>query len=177
MLGIADLPALEKAIATIATNVATAKPDARIDGYELQEQFHADAEAVIGFAATPPFGSLVMIGTGGTLVQLQADRATGLAPIEEEEAARLIATTRLGKLLAGYRNLLPVTDTRKLANLIARVSRLAADLGDLVAICDLNPVLIRQGSGEVRLMDSLMLMRDQIAPTPLSGRSSTLSAT
>ena len=177
ILGIADIPALEEAIATIATNVATAKPDARIDGYELQEQFHADAEAVIGFAATPPFGSLVMIGTGGTLVELQADRATGLAPIEEEEAARLIATTRLGKLLAGYRNLLPVTDTRNLANLIARVSRLAADLGDLVAICDLNPVLIRQGSGEVRLVDSLMLMRDQIAPTPLSGRSSTLSAT
>ena len=38
----------------------------------------ADAEAMIGFAATPPFGSLVVVGTGGTMVELQADKAVRL---------------------------------------------------------------------------------------------------
>ena len=69
----------------------------------------------------------------------------------------MIEATRLGKLLAGYRNLMPKTDTSKLADLVVRTSRLAADLGDLVTVCDLNPVLVRKRSGAVRLVDALML--------------------
>src|SRR6185437_6459875 len=98
MLGIASRAQLETAIAQIAANVAAAAPEVRIDGFELQEQFQADVEAMIGFAATPPFGSLVVVGTGGTLVELQVDSAVGLAPMEMDAAAGMIAATRLGKL-------------------------------------------------------------------------------
>jgi len=157
MLGINSRPELENALARIAANVAAAAPQARIDGFELQEQFQADAEAMIGFAATPPFGSLVVVGTGGTLVELQADRAVRLAPIEIDDAAGMIEATRLGKLLGGYRNLMPETDTSKLADLVVRTSTLASDLGDLVIVCDLNPVLVRKESGAVCLVDALML--------------------
>jgi acetate---CoA ligase (ADP-forming) len=157
LLGIESRAELENAVARIAANVAAAAPQARIDGFELQEQFQADAEAMIGFAATPPFGSLVVVGTGGTMVELQADRAVRLAPIETDDAAEMIEATRLGKLLAGYRKLMPETDTSKLAELVVRTSRLAADLGDLVTACDLNPVLLRKGSGAVCLVDALML--------------------
>ena len=155
-LGVDNFPGLENAISEIAANVAAAAPGARIDGFELQEQFRADAEAMIGFSCVPPFGSLLVIGTGGTMVELQADKAVGLAPIDSDEAAEMIASTRLGKLLAGYRNLLPETDTRALADLAKRVSMLAADLGDLITACDLNPVLVRKQSGEVCLVDVFM---------------------
>ena len=155
-LGITNGPDLENAMAEITAKVAAAAPMARIDGFELQEQFQGDVEAMIGFAAAPPFGSLVVIGTGGTMVELQADKAVRLAPIEMDEANEMIATTRLGKLLAGYRNLMPKTDTSKLADLVVRTSLLAADLGDLVTACDLNPVLVRKQSGELRLVDVLM---------------------
>ena len=157
MLGIDSHPQLENAIARIAANVAAASPQARIDGFELQEQFKGDVEAMIGFAATPPFGSLVVVGTGGTMVELQADRAVRLAPMEIEDAAGMIESTRLGKLLAGYRNLMPETDTSKLADLVIRMSRVAADLGDLMTACDLNPVLVCKGSGAVCLVDALMV--------------------
>ena len=155
-LGIDSCPALKNAISQIAANVTAAAPKARIDGFELQEQFQGDAEAMIGFTSVPPFGSLVVFGTGGTMVELQADKAVRLAPIERGEAEDMIAMTRLGKLLAGYRNLMPKTDMSKLAGLIVRTSMLAADLGDLVTACDLNPVLVRKQSGEVRLVDVLM---------------------
>jgi acetate---CoA ligase (ADP-forming) len=164
MLGIESRSELEIAIARIAANVAAAAPRARIDGFELQEQFQGDAEAVVGFVATPPFGSLVVVGIGGTMVELQADRAVGLAPIEIDDAAGMIEATRLGKLLAGYRNLMPKTDTSKLADLVVRTSRLAADLGDLVVACDLNPVLVRKASGAVRLVDALMLSGATVTP-------------
>jgi acetyltransferase len=150
---------LENAVARIAANVAARAPRARIDGFELQEQFQADAEAMIGFAATPPFGSLVVVGSGGTLVELDADRAVALAPVRRDAARKMIASTRLGKRLAGYRDLMPTTDTEGLAQLVESIAMLAQDLGDLVTACDLNPVLIRKGSGEVRLVDALMLLR------------------
>jgi len=164
MLGIEGRPELERAIVRIAANVAAHAPHARIVGFELQEQFQADAEAMIGFVASPPFGSLVMVGTGGTMVELYADKAVGLASVERDEAPRMIASTRLGKLLAGYRNLMPETDTSQLAELVVNVSMLADDLGDIIAACDLNPVLIRKGSGEVRLVDALMLVRREAEP-------------
>ncbi len=156
MLGIDGFSELKNSISQIAANVAAAAPKARIDGFELQEQFQGDAEAMIGFVAAPPFGSLVVVGTGGTMVELQADKAVRLAPVEMEEATDMIAMTRLGKLLAGYRNLMPKTDLSKLADLVVRTSILAADLGDLVIACDLNPVLVRKQSGELRLVDALM---------------------
>jgi acetyltransferase len=73
-----------------------------------------------------------------------------------DQAKDMIAMTRLGALLAGYRNLMPKTDMSGLANLVVRTSMLAADLGDLMTACDLNPVLVRKQSGEVRLVDAFM---------------------
>ena len=160
-LGIGSCQELKDAISQIAANVAAAAPKARMEGFELQEQFQGDVEAMIGFMAVPPFGSLVVIGTGGTMVELHADKAVRLAPIERDEAEDMIARTRLGKLLAGYRNLMPKTDTRKLADLVVRTSMLAADLGDLVTACDLNPVLVRKQSGEVCLVDVLLQARER----------------
>jgi acetyltransferase len=69
----------------------------------------------------------------------------------------MLASTRLGKTLDGYRNLIPRTDMTPLAALVANLSQLAADFADLVPECDLNPVLIRKGSGDVRVVDALFV--------------------
>jgi acetyltransferase len=156
VLGVRDLGMLEEAIASIAKNVGRAVPNAVIDGYELQEEFQGELEAMVGFMASAPFGSKVMVGSGGTLVELFSDFALGMAPLSADDALRMIATTRLGTRLGGYRNLMPKTDNAPLAKLIENVSILARDLGDIITECDLNPVIIRQGSGEVVVVDALM---------------------
>jgi len=53
--------------------------------------------------------------------------------------------------------LIPRTDTASLAGLVSHLSELAADFSDLVPECDLNPVLIREGSGDVRVVDALFV--------------------
>ncbi len=73
-----------------------------------------------------------------------------------DDATSLLATTRLGKYLGGYRNLIAPTNPAPLALLAANLSKLAADLGDLITECDLNPVLVSKGSGEVRVVDALL---------------------
>jgi acetyltransferase len=99
----------------------------------------------------------MVVGTGGTLVELQSDRSLGLSPVSEAEAIAMIDSTRIGAVLAGYRNLTPKTDTTMLAKLVCHLSELAADMSDVLAECDLNPVLIRKGSGDVRVVDALFV--------------------
>jgi acyl-CoA synthetase (NDP forming) len=155
-LGVSEA-GLADAIAAIHASVTQAKPNARIDGYEIQEQMIDCVEALAGFTAAPPFGVLTIVGTGGTLAELEADHASGLGPIDPDRAAAMIAGTRLGKVLDGYRNLIPKTDLAGLADLVCRLSTLAADLSDVLTECDLNPVMVRKGSGEVKVVDVLMV--------------------
>jgi len=114
-------------------------------------------QAMVGYQAAPPYGALTIVGSGGVLVELEADKALSLSPVTAAEAGAMLASTRLGKTLGGYRNLIPVTDTTPLAGLVANLSALAADFCDLVPECDLNPVLIRKGSGDVRVVDALFV--------------------
>lgn len=156
-LGIRDAAGLRAALALIERNVREKVPDAVIDGYEMQEELVDCVEAMAGYQAAPPYGALVIVGSGGVLVELAADKALSLCPVTPVEASAMVAGTRLGKTLAGYRNLMPRTDTGPLAALVSNLSHLAADFADLLVECDLNPVLIRKGSGDVRVVDALLV--------------------
>lgn len=156
-VGIGDEAALRAAVAAIERSVLEHVPGAEIDGYEIQEHVGDAVEAVVGFTSAPPFGSLVLVGAGGTLVELLGDTATDLAPVALPGAMAMIERTRLGTVLGGYRNLIPRTDTRGLAMVVQRVSDLAADLGDLIAEADLNPVLIAPGTGRAVIVDALLV--------------------
>jgi acetate---CoA ligase (ADP-forming) len=156
-LGIADAVGLQAALELIERNVRTALPTARIDGYELQEQLVDCAQAMVGYQAAPPYGALVIVGTGGVMVELEADKALDLAPVTAADAATMIGSTRLGAALSGYRNLAPKSEIAPLADAVTRLSALAADFCDVIAECDLNPVMVRRGSGEVRVVDALFV--------------------
>jgi acyl-CoA synthetase (NDP forming) len=143
-LGIEDVAGLRAAVALIEKNVR-------------EEELLDSVQAMVGYQAAEPYGALTIVGSGGVLVELEADKAISLSPLTSAEAGGMIASTRLGKVLDGYRNLLPRTDTAPLAALMANLSELAADFAAILPECDLNPVLIRKGSGEVRVVDALFV--------------------
>jgi acetate---CoA ligase (ADP-forming) len=155
--GVADADSLRAAFADISISVAATMPQARITGFELQEYLVDCVEAMVGFIAAPPFGALLTVGTGGAMVELQSDHCVDLCPLTSERATEMIAATRLGTVLGGYRNLIPKTDATPLARLVAKLSELAADLSGHISECDLNPVLVRKGTGEVRVVDALLV--------------------
>jgi acetate---CoA ligase (ADP-forming) len=156
-LGVRDEAGLRAAVALIGKNVREKVPGAVIDGYEMQEELIDCVQAMVGYQAAPPYGALTIVGSGGVLVELEADKALSLSPVTSAEAAAMVASTRLGKTLDGYRNLIPRTNLAPLAELVSNLSELAADFADLVPECDLNPVLIAKGSGEVRVVDALFV--------------------
>ena len=157
VLGVDDADMLAEALASITADVKSRLPHTTIAGFELQEEIQGCMEAMAGFTRAPPFGALVAVGTGGTMVELDADRALGLSPLSVENAEQMIRDTRLGRLLAGYRNLIPKTRLRPLARLVADLSTLATDFDDTVTACDLNPVMVKKESGDVYVVDVLML--------------------
>ena len=85
----------------------------------------------------------------------------GSQPVTKAEAAAMVSATRFGKVLGGYRNLIPRSDSAPLAALISSLSQLASDFCDVVPECDLNPVLVRKGSGDVRVVDALFVAAGQ----------------
>src|SRR5258708_8458838 len=125
-LGIGSEAGLSAALALIEKNVREKVPGAVIDGYEMQEELIDCVQAMVGYQAAPPYGALTIVGSGGVLVELEADKALSLSPVTTAEADAMLAVTRLGKTLDGYRNLIPRTDTPGLARLASNRPELAA---------------------------------------------------
>jgi acetate---CoA ligase (ADP-forming) len=159
IVGIRDERELRQALARLAQQVAAVRPDARIEGFELQPQVAAGTEALLGCTVEPPVGAMVVVGTGGALTELIGDRAADLAPVSLDEATAMIAGTELGRLLGGYRNLVVPTDIRPLARVVQQVASLAGDLRDVLSAADFNPSFVTSPSGQVQIADALFIAR------------------
>lgn len=156
VLDIADEAGVQEAWHEIHRNVAAERPDARIDGVEIQRQYGRAVEAFIGVSSDPAVGAVVAAGMGGVLVELLGDAARALAPFDAAAAQRLVASTRLHALLGGYRNLHDPIDPADLARTLERVSWLASDMQGVLGECDLNPVLFDASTGDVVVVDVLV---------------------
>jgi acyl-CoA synthetase (NDP forming)/GNAT superfamily N-acetyltransferase len=96
---------------------------------------------VVQVAADATFGPLVVFGLGGVSTEVFADRSARLTPLTDTDADRLIRSVRSASLLSGQDGR-PAADLGALRDLLLRVSRLADDLPEVVAL-DLDPVIAR----------------------------------
>jgi acetyltransferase len=140
-LGLATREAVEAAVAEMLARVAKQMPKARIDGVMVQPMVHRPGaiELIVGLADDPTFGSVMLFGRGGKAVELIKDRALALPPLDMRIARDMIARTRISRQMAGYRDVPPV-DGAKVAEILVRLSQLAADLPQVAEI-DINPLL------------------------------------
>jgi len=113
-------------------------------------------EIALGAIRDPQFGSYVMVAAGGVLIELLADSAVSLAPIDEHGAERLLGSLKARRLLDGLRGK-PAADVASVWRAIARLSVLADDLGDTLEQLDVNP-LIASADGCVAV-DALVIAR------------------
>ena len=150
--------AVERAYAEIMTSVARLAPAARINGVLVQEMIGSGTEVIVGATRESPFGMAVVVGAGGVLVELLRDSALALAPISAARAEEMIASTRIGVLLAGYRGA-PAGDIRALGRVVSSLSAIAAAYGDVIDAIDLNPISVAQDGKGVRIVDALLVPR------------------
>ncbi|AOB31426.1 GCN5 family acetyltransferase [Bordetella sp. H567] len=133
------------AVRAIVRRTGQLRPDASIEGFIVQKMLrrpHAH-ELIVGASVDAVFGPIVLFGHGGTAVEVVADRAVGLVPLNEPLARDMVARTRVAALLAGYRDQ-PAIDHVALYRVLMQVSRLMCDIPEIVSL-DINPLLADAG--------------------------------
>jgi acyl-CoA synthetase (NDP forming)/GNAT superfamily N-acetyltransferase len=133
-LDLADGAAVRSAVTALAELTEVEAP------VVVQRMATPGVPTVVQVLDDPTFGALVSFGVGGLATELLGDRAYAPVPLSDLDAAELVTAPRAAPLLSGYRGSEPV-DTAALEDLLLRVSRLAEDLPEVLAL-ELNPVLV-----------------------------------
>lgn len=128
------------AYAAVMANAQRVDPLPRINGVLVQPMIGSGVEIMVGARMDPQFGALIVVGMGGTLVELLKDTAIDLAPVTRVEAHDMIDSLRGSKLLRGFRGSEPV-DLEALVDVICRFSELVSDQGGLLSELDVNPLI------------------------------------
>lgn len=132
------------AAAAMAERVASALPDARIEGFVVQPMIlrPRSRELIVGLADDPTFGPVVLFGAGGTAVEVMDDKALALPPLDMILARSLMARTRIHRLLQGFRDW-PAADLDAIALTLVKIAQLATDIPEIREL-DINPLLADQ---------------------------------
>lgn len=141
-IGIADAAALALAASEMRDAVGRHAPGARIDGILVQPMESRLIELILGYRHDPLVGPTVLLGAGGIAAELSPDFALRLAPVDVDEARRMILEVRQTRLIRGFRGL-PEGDCEGLAHAIAAFSRLACVSGVQVEEAEINPLFVR----------------------------------
>ena len=122
--------------------VARAQPGARINGVTIQPMagLKRGREVYIGLTTDEPFGPVITFGAGGTMIELIADRAMELPPLNKFLAGSLIERARAAEMLGPWRGA-PAADIDALEQILLRVSEMVCALPQLREM-DINPIIV-----------------------------------
>lgn len=140
-LNLGSAEELQRAAYAMLLRCRELQPGARIEGFTVQKMIRRGGayELFAGIAVDATFGPAVLFGQGGTAVELIADRALALPPLNERLARDLIEQTRISRLLTGFRDRAPV-NFESLESALVSLAQLAEDVPELVEL-DVNPLL------------------------------------
>lgn len=112
-----------------------------IEGFAgmLVEETVQGVEMIVGAKVDFQFGPVIVLGMGGTAVEVCPDVAIRMAPLAERDPELMVGALRGRQLLLGHRGR-PPADLAKLSGLLLRFSKLVMDLHPLIESIDLNPV-------------------------------------
>jgi acetyltransferase len=153
---------------TMCAQIERLLPLAQISGYAVQSmaQRPGAQELIAGIASDPVFGPVLLLGRGGTQVELSKQHTVGLPPLNDNLARDMVLRSQLGPLLAGYRGQAEA-DLNALIDTLLKVSRMASELPELEEM-DLNPLLV--DAHGVLALDARVKLR-----TPAAGEVSRLA--
>jgi acetate---CoA ligase (ADP-forming) len=151
---------VKKAFDAITARVKKLKSKPKLEGILIAQQVKADLELVVGASLDAEMGPVVLFGTGGIDIELMKDVALAGAPLDEAEAKALIARTKAGVKIGGYRGK-PALHEASAVKALVGLSNLMADAGNRIASIDVNPFLINSRTGVA--VDALIVLNNDTA--------------
>jgi acyl-CoA synthetase (NDP forming) len=128
----------------------------RIEGFAgmLIEETLSGLELIVGARVDFQFGPVVLLGIGGTGVEIYKDTSLRMAPLEERDVKSMVQGLKARRLLEGYRGKDPV-HMGELTRLLLTFSSLVMEICSKIESIDLNPVFAsasRVAVGDARIM-------------------------
>lgn len=106
----------------------------------LVEEMVSGTELIVGAKIDYQFGPVILLGIGGTGVEIYQDTTLRMAPLNQQDVDYMINGLKAGQLLKGYRGSEPV-NLPALGNLIKTFSALVMEIELSIESIDLNPVM------------------------------------
>jgi acetate---CoA ligase (ADP-forming) len=135
-LGLGDEPAVRAAWRLLVQRGEAAGVDE--PATLVQAMAPSGVELFVGGFRDEQFGPVLLLGLGGTAVELLVDPVSALAPVEPPDVLDLLGREPFRSMLAGWRGA-PPSDLVALAETVAALSRFVAR--DDVASLDVNPLI------------------------------------
>jgi acetyltransferase len=151
----------------IIERVKRARPDARINGVTVQKMARARRghEVCVGVVTDQPFGPVIVFGAGGTMIELIADRAMELPPLNLFLARRLVERARIGAIGADS---LPPAAREAIEQVLLRVSEMVCEFPQLREM-DINPLIVDE-HGAVAVDARIVVQAASMAGAAAGGR-------
>jgi acyl-CoA synthetase (NDP forming) len=154
-LNVRDIGELKSAAEAVRAAALAYRPDARLEGV-LVQTMASGVELIAGTVNDACFGPTVLFGLGGIFAEALRDVTYRYAPFDVDEALEMIGEIRGAALLDGFRGNAPV-DRMAVAQVLSRLSWLAADHADRIAEIDVNPLFAT--SEGVVAADAVVVLR------------------
>jgi acetyltransferase len=140
-LDIRDKTDLRGAATGIQQRLRESSRGARLEGFAVQPMVRRghSIELLVGVSQDPAFGPVITFGAGGVAVEVTADVATGLPPLNLLLARDLISRTKVSRMLAGYRHV-PAVAVDAIADVLLSVSSLVCRFPAIRGL-EINPLL------------------------------------
>jgi len=131
-----------------------------LDGCEniLVEEMVPGLEIIIGAKNDFQFGPVVVLGIGGTSVELYNDTAIRMAPLQSRDVYSMVESLKARQVFEGYRGN-PGVNMEVLENLMVKFSHFIMDLEKDFDSIDLNPVICTQD--RCVIADARIMLRNQ----------------
>jgi acetyltransferase len=141
VLDLRSRDAVAAAADALVASARAAYPDARIDGFLVQEMV-SGVEAIVGLHSDALYGPMLLVGAGGVLVELAKDAALRLLPVTPGDVSAMIDGLKLNKLLAGFRGR-PAADRAALEATVLGLAKFYLDHRSRIEDIEINPLMVR----------------------------------
>ncbi len=131
----------------------------RVEGFVgmLVEEMISGSELIVGARIDYQFGPVILLGIGGTGVEIYRDIALRMAPLHKRDVESMVKNLKAGRLLDGYRGSERI-NMGELTNLLLTFSGLVMELEEFIESIDLNPVIC--GAAKCIVADARIMLRD-----------------
>ncbi len=151
-LDVADAASLEAAVRELLPLTGRVRIERMVEG--------AVAELLLGYRRDPVLGGFLVLGAGGVLAELLADRVILPLPVSEEEVRQALRRLRVGRLLEGFRGR-PRGDIDAAVDTALAFAAFLGSCADRVMEAEINPLLVLpEGRGAVAVDAFLRVIAD-----------------